>query len=118
DPLCLASHEPMGGKPPEGAQRRRRGSRAVGSGTRADTTSSRHPAVRLVPRHSILLQGYVSLLFGAAQGRGGMVQPRLGDEDRYRGELSEAHRLLTEMGATRRASRLERQLGLFSEKQR
>jgi hypothetical protein len=41
----------------------------------------------------------------------------LGDEDRYRGELSEAHRLLTEMGATRRASRLERQLGVFSEKQ-
>jgi hypothetical protein len=41
----------------------------------------------------------------------------LGDEGRYRSELSEAHRLLTEMGATRRAARLERQLGLSSEKQ-
>jgi hypothetical protein len=41
----------------------------------------------------------------------------LGDEGRYRGELSEAHRLLTEMGATRRAARLERKLGLSSNKQ-
>jgi hypothetical protein len=41
----------------------------------------------------------------------------LGDEGRYRGDLSEAHRLLTEMGATRRAARLERELGLSSEKQ-
>ena len=41
----------------------------------------------------------------------------LGDEGRYRGELSEAHRLLTEMGVTRRAARLERELGRFSEKQ-
>ena len=40
----------------------------------------------------------------------------LGDEGRYRGELSEAHRLLTEMGATWRAAELERELRLFSEK--
>jgi hypothetical protein len=41
----------------------------------------------------------------------------LGDEGRYRGELSEDHLLITEMGATRRAARLERELGLSSEKQ-
>jgi class 3 adenylate cyclase/tetratricopeptide (TPR) repeat protein/DNA-binding IscR family transcriptional regulator len=41
----------------------------------------------------------------------------LGDEGRYRGELSEAHRLLSEMGATRRTAELERELGLFSDKQ-
>jgi hypothetical protein len=34
----------------------------------------------------------------------------LGDEGRYRGDLSEAHRLLTEMGATWRAAELEREL--------
>lgn len=41
----------------------------------------------------------------------------LGDEGRYRRELSKAHRLLTEMGATRRAARLEQELGLSSKKQ-
>jgi hypothetical protein len=41
----------------------------------------------------------------------------VGDESLYLGALSEAHRLLTEMGATRRAARLERKLGLSSNKQ-
>jgi hypothetical protein len=41
----------------------------------------------------------------------------LGDEGRYRGELSEAHQLLTAIGATRRAAQLERELGLSPEKQ-
>jgi tetratricopeptide (TPR) repeat protein len=37
-----------------------------------------------------------------------------GDEDRYRRELSEAHRLLTEMGATERAELVEREVDWFS----
>jgi tetratricopeptide (TPR) repeat protein len=35
----------------------------------------------------------------------------LGDEGRYRGELSEAHRHLTEMGATERAEQVAKELG-------
>jgi len=36
----------------------------------------------------------------------------LGEEDRHRGQFSEAHRLLTNMGATARAARLKRELSL------
>jgi len=45
------------------------------------------------------------------------LAPLLGDEGRYHSELSEAHPLLTEIGATQRAARLERKLGRVSEKQ-
>jgi hypothetical protein len=36
----------------------------------------------------------------------------LGDEGRYRGELSEAHRLLSEMGAPIRAEQIAKELAL------
>lgn len=39
-----------------------------------------------------------------------------GDEDGCRREISEAHRLLTEMGAMPRAVQLEKELGLASDK--